>query len=151
MLESLRSVLRFRPVEGDLVTRRLAGAACVADLRRIARRRLPRGVFDYIDGGAEDERTLAANSDAFARTTFRPRVLRNVAAVNPSTTLLGRPVPIPLVLAPTGFTRIADPDGELAVARAAAEAGVPYTLSTRSEEHTSELQSPYELVCRLLL
>ena len=139
MLESLRSVLRFRPVEGDLVTRRLAGAACVADLRRIARRRLPRGVFDYIDGGAEDERTLAANSDAFARTTFRPRVLRNVAAVNPSTTLLGRPVPIPLVLAPTGFTRIADPDGELAVARAAAEAGVPYTLSTLSTRSIEEV------------
>src|SRR5437763_1952361 len=139
MLESLRSVLRFRPVEGDLVTRRLAGAACVADLRRIARRRLPRGVFDYIDGGAEDERTLAANSDAFARTTFRPRVLRNVAAVNPSTTLLGRPVPIPLVLAPTGFTRIADPDGELAVARAAVEAGVPYTLSTLSTRSIEEV------------
>ena len=139
MLDSLRSVLRFRPVDGDRVGRRLARAACVADLRRIARRRLPRGVFDYIDGGAEDERTLAANCDAFARTTFRPRVLRNVAKVNPSTTLLGRHIPLPLVLAPTGFTRIADPDGELAVARAAAEAGVPYTLSTLSTRSIEEV------------
>ena len=84
MLESLRSVLRFRPVEGDRVRRRLARAACVADLRRIARRRLPRGVFDYIDGGAEDERTLSANCDAFARTTFRPRVLRDVSHIDSS-------------------------------------------------------------------
>ena len=77
-------------------------------------------MFDYIDGGAEDERTMAANAAAYARTTFRPRVLRDVGTVDPSTTLLGRPLPLPLVLAPTGFTRIADPEGELAVARAAA-------------------------------
>lgn len=96
-------------------------------------------MFDYIDGGAEDERSLAANRRAFARTSFRPRVLRNVATVDPSTTLLGRPVPIPLVLAPTGFTRIADPDGELAVARAAAEVGVPYTLSTLSTRSIEEV------------
>ncbi len=139
MLESVRSVLRFRTVDRDRVERRLARAACVADLRRVARRRLPRGVFDYIDGGAEDERTLAANCDAFARTTFRPRVLRNVVTVDPATTLLGRPVPIPLVLAPTGFTRMADPDGELAVARAAADAGVPYTLSTLSTRSIEEV------------
>ena len=139
MLESVRSVLRFRGLEDDRVERRLARAVCVADLRRVARRRLPRGVFDYIDGGAEDERTLASNCDAFARVTFRPRVLRNMAAVDPSTTLLGRPLPIPLVLAPTGFTRIADPDGELAVARAAAQAGVPYALSTLSTRSIEEV------------
>src|SRR5919106_1009503 len=121
--DTLRSVLRFRRIELDPVARRLARVASVGDLRRIARRRLPRGVFDYIDGGAEDERTLAANAAAYARVTFRPRVLRDVGTVDPSTTLLGRPLPLPLVLAPTGFTRIADPDGELAVARAAASAG----------------------------
>lgn len=129
-IETLRSVLHFRPLELDPVARRLRRAASVDDLRAIARQRLPRGVFDYIDGGAEDERTLAANGDAFARTTFRPRVLRDVGEVDPSTTLLGRDVPMPLVLAPTGFTRIADPDGELAVARAAARHRVPYTLAT---------------------
>lgn len=130
MIETLRSVLRFRRFELDPVKRRLATAANVEDLRRIARRRLPRGVFDYIDGAAEDERTMAANEGAFARISFRPRVLRDVSAIDPSTTLLGRPLPIPLVLAPTGFTRIADPEGELAVARAAQRAGLPYTLST---------------------
>ncbi len=139
MIETLRSVLRFRRLELDPVTRRLARAASVADLRAIARRRLPRGVFDYIDGAAEDERTLAANSAAFAAVTFRPRVLRDVGEVDPSTTLLGRPLPLPLVLAPTGFTRIADPDGELAVARAAARAGLPYTLSTLSTRSIEEV------------
>jgi L-lactate dehydrogenase (cytochrome) len=136
---TLRSVLRFRRLETDPVARRLRRAASVADLRRIARRRLPRGVFDYIDGAAEDERTLAANSAAFARTTFRPRVLRDVGKVDPATTLLGRPLPLPLVLAPTGFTRIADPEGELAVARAAARAGLPYTLSTLSTRSIEEV------------
>jgi L-lactate dehydrogenase (cytochrome) len=130
MIETLRSVLQFKPIELDPVERRLAGAADVADLRRIAKRRLPHGVFDYIDGAAEAELTLAANSEAYGRRSFRPRVLRDVSAVDPSTTLLGRRVPLPLVLAPTGFARIADPQGELAVARAAARAGVPYTLST---------------------
>jgi L-lactate dehydrogenase (cytochrome) len=139
LIETLRSVLQFRPLELDPVTRRLARSVSVADLRRVARRRLPRGVFDYIDGGAEDERTLAANCDAFTRVTFRPRVLRDVGVVDPSTTLLGRPLPIPLVLAPTGFTRIADPEGELAVARAAARAEVPYTLSTLATRSIEEV------------
>src|SRR2546427_1473701 len=140
MIETLRSVVKFRRFELDPVTRRLAKAASVADLRRIARRRLPRGVFDYIDGGAEDERTMAENSAAFARIEFRPRVLRGVGAPDPSTTLLGRPLAYPLVLAPTGFTRIADPDGELAVARAAARAGLPYTLSTLSTRSIEEVR-----------
>lgn len=139
MIDTLRSVLQFRRFEFDATKRRLARAANVDDLRVIAKRRLPGGVFDYIDGGAEDERTLAANSDAFARRTFQPRVLRDVGAVDPSTTLLGRPLSIPLVLAPTGFTRIADPQGELAVARAADRANVPYSLSTMATRSIEEV------------
>jgi L-lactate dehydrogenase (cytochrome) len=139
IIETLRSVLHFRAIELDPVLRRLARAVSVSDLRKIARQRLPRGVFDYIDGGSEDERTLAANSDAYARVTFRPRVLRDVGAVDPSTTLLGRSLPIPLALAPTGFNRIADPEGELAVARAAARADLPYTLSTLSTRSIEEV------------
>ena len=96
-------------------------------------------MFDYIDGGAEDERTLRNNAEAFARIEFRPRVLRSVASIDPSTTLLGRPLPYPLVLAPTGFTRIADPQGELAVARAAERASLPYTLSTLSTRSIEEV------------
>ena len=139
MLDTLRSVLRFRRFETDRVARRLRPVASVDDLRRLARRRLPRGVFDYIDGGAEDERTLAHNVDDFAALSFAPRVLRSVGTVDPSTSLFGRPLPVPLVLAPTGFTRIADPDGELAVARAAARAGMPYALSTMGTRSIEEV------------
>jgi L-lactate dehydrogenase (cytochrome) len=139
--QSLRSVVRFERIETDPTERRLARAASVADLRRIAKRRLPGGVFDYIDGGAEDERTLAANQDAFARVTFRPRVLRGLGTVTTASSILGEPLAYPLVLAPTGFTRIADPEGELAVARAADRAGLPYTLSTLSTRSIEEVRA----------
>src|SRR4029079_16329668 len=95
-VDTLRSVIQFRRIELDPVARRLATAASVADLRSVAVRRCPRVVFDYIDGGAEDERSLRNNSDAFARIEFRPRVLRAVASIDPSTTLLGGPLPVPL-------------------------------------------------------
>jgi len=136
---SLRSVVRFRRFELDPAKRRLARVANVEDLRAVARRRLPRGVFDYIDGAAEDEITLAANSDAYRRVRFRPRVLRDVREIDPSTTLLGRTVSLPIVIAPTGFTRIAHSAGELALARAAARAGIPYTLSTLSTRSIEEV------------
>lgn len=139
MLETLRSVLRFRRFEFDGVKRRLARAASIGDLRAIAKRRLPGGVFDYIDGGAEDEIAMARNVEAFRRVEFRPRVLQGVGEADPATTLLGRPLAFPLVLAPTGFTRIAHPEGELAVARAAEAAGVPYTLSTLATRSIEEV------------
>ncbi len=138
---TLRSVVRFGRIETDPIERRLKRAASVEDLRRLAKRRLPGGVFDYIDGAAEDERTMAANQAAFADTTFRPRVLRGLEKVDISSTLLGLPVTYPLVLAPTGFTRIADPDGELSVARAASRAGLPYTLSTLSTRSVEEVRA----------
>ena len=138
---TLRSVVRFGRLESDPIERRLARTASVSDLRRIAKRRLPGGVFDYIDGAAEDERTRAANESAFADVTFHPRVLRGIEKVDISSTLLGQPLPYPLVLAPTGFTRIADPDGELAVARAAQRAGLPYTLSTLSTRSIEEVRA----------
>ena len=141
MLDTLRSVLRFRRFELDPAARRLARAASVEDLRRIARRRLLRGVFDYIDGAAENELTWLRNMAAFQRLEFRPRILRKVADIRTETTLLGEPLPFPLVLAPTGFTRIADPQGELAVARAAARAELPYTLSTLSTRSIEEVAS----------
>jgi len=130
MWQTFRSVAQFDGPTLDPVERRLRKVASVDDLRRIAKRRLPAGVFDYIDGGAEDERTLAANSAGFSSIEFRPRVLRDVSRIDTSTTLFGRPLSMPIVLAPTGFTRIAHSDGELAVARAAARAGISWSLST---------------------
>ena len=104
----------------------------VDDLRRRARRRLPRALFDYIDGGAEDERTLRANQADFARYTFRPRVLVDVSHRDQSTTVLGQPIASPLILAPTGFTGVFWPRAEVVGARAAARKGVIFTLSTMS-------------------
>jgi L-lactate dehydrogenase (cytochrome) len=141
MLESLRSVVQLRRFEADPVVRRLARCGDVSDLRRIARRRLPSGVFDYIDGAAEGEVTLARNSAAFERVELHANVLRDVTAIDTSTTLLGATRPAPLVLAPTGFTRIAHPDGELAVARAAGRHGLPFALSTMGTRSIEELAS----------
>ncbi len=141
-LESFRSVVRFKEFERDPVTRRLNTTADVSDLRRLAKRRLPRGIFDYIDGAAEDERTLEANAAGFSKLEFRPRVLRDVSDLDTSISLFGVERPTPVLFAATGFTRIADAQGELAVARAAARAGIPYglsTLSTRSIEEVAEV------------
>jgi L-lactate dehydrogenase (cytochrome) len=137
--ETFRSVVSFRAFETDPVARRLRTAVTVDDLRRVARRRLPRGVFDYIDGGAEDERSLTRNSAAFARLEFQPNVLRDVSRIDMSTTLLGKHISMPLVIAPTGYTRLAHSQGELSVARAAARAGIPYSLSTMSTRSIEEV------------
>ncbi|MFB9625334.1 alpha-hydroxy acid oxidase [Nonomuraea helvata] len=110
--------------------RRVADAADVADLRLLARRRAPRMVFDYVDGAAEGERSMARAVEAFDRVEFSPRVLRDVAAAPTAVEILGRRIAMPLVLGPTGFTRMMHREGERAVARAAERAGVPYTLST---------------------
>ena len=91
MLRTVRAVVRLRRPQMGRTGRRLRGAANVADLRRMARRRLPGGVFDYIDGGAEDESALARNVEAYRRVTFRPRVLRDTGKIEVSTTLqIGR-------------------------------------------------------------
>lgn len=128
----LRPLLQPRATSFSLdpTARRLAGAASVGDLRALARRRAPRAVFDYTDGAAGDEVSLARSRDAFARVEFQPRVLQDVSSIDLSSTLLGRPVSMPLLLGPTGFTRMMHTEGEPAVARVAERAGVPYALST---------------------
>jgi L-lactate dehydrogenase (cytochrome) len=125
----LRPLLRLAP-PAIALDRRLERAHTIADLRSMATRRTPRAVFDYVDGGAGDELSMARARRAFARVEFHPRVLRDVAAVSPVTTILGEEASLPLVLAPTGFTRMMHHSGERAVAAAAARAGVPYALST---------------------
>ncbi len=104
----------------------------IEDLRRAAKRRLPRVVFDYIDGGAEDERTLRENSIAFEALTFRPRCAVATPVCDLRTTVLGTSLPMPLILAPVGSCRLMYPRGEEAAARAAGTAGIIYTLSTLS-------------------
>jgi L-lactate dehydrogenase (cytochrome) len=109
---------------------RLARVRTVDDFRRLALRRTPRSVFDYVDGAAEGELSKDRAVAAFRRVVFHPHVLRDVAAVEPATTILGRAAALPIVFGPTGFTRMMHAAGEGAVARAAGRLGVPYTLST---------------------
>ena len=148
-LRSIRSVVRFRKFELNRTNRLLRKVANVDDLRSLAKRRLPAGVFDYIDGGAEDEITLRNNVDAYRNVSFKPRVLRDMTHVDTSTSLFGRRLAFPLVLAPTGFTRIAHSEGELAVVRAATRAGIPFTLSTMATRSIEECASVAESDTRL--
>ena len=126
----LAELLRPRRPPGDATDRRLARAATIGDLREIARRTVPRAVFDYTDGAAGAEISLRRSREAFERVEFCPTVLRDVSRVDPATTLLGGPAALPLAFAPTGFTRLMHTAGEAAVARVAGRAGLPYALST---------------------
>src|SRR3954452_17674632 len=126
----LQPLLRPRGIALDGTARRLAGTASVDDLRSMARRRAPRAVFDYTDGGAGDELSLRRSRAAFASVEFQPRVLQDVSRIDTGTVLLGRPAALPLVFGPTGFTRMMHTEGEAAVARVAARTGIPYALST---------------------
>jgi L-lactate dehydrogenase (cytochrome) len=126
----IRELVRLRGFEADRDRRILRRCHDLDDLRRAAQRRLPRPVFGYADGAADEELTLRANRAALRRWRFRPRVLRDVSEPDLSTSLFGSELPVPLGLAPTGFTRVFHPDGELAAARAALSRGLPYGLST---------------------
>ncbi len=123
-------LVRPRRLPGDAIDRRLARAVTIGDLREIARRRVPRAVFDYTDGGAGAEISLRRTRQAFERVEFCPTVLRDVSRVDTSTTVLGSPAALPFAFAPTGFTRLMHSEGESAVARVAERLGVPYALST---------------------
>jgi 4-hydroxymandelate oxidase len=111
----------------------------LAALEAAARERLERGVYDYIAGGADAELTLADNLAAWSRLRLRPRVLRDVTEVSTATTLLGSPVPTPLLVAPMAYHRMADPDGEAASAAGAAAAGAAYVCSTQATMSVEEV------------
>src|SRR5438046_1016756 len=104
----------------------------IEDLRRLAKRRLPRVVFDYIDGGAEDEWTLRANCRAFEAVTFRPHCAVAIPACDLRARVLGTPLSMPLILAPVGSSRLIHPRGEEVAAGSAGAAAIAYTLSTFS-------------------
>jgi len=118
---------------------RFGDAINIEDLRAIAKRRLPRFVFAYVDGGAEDERTLVGNREAFARLRFRPRTLVDVSNRAVSARLLGAPSALPVVIGPTGLNGLSWRDGDLALARAASKAGVPFAMSTVSMSLVEEI------------
>jgi len=108
----------------------LSNAVSIADLRALAKARLPRSIFDFFDGGAEDEATLRGNRAAFERIRLLPRVLVDVSKVDTRAELFGAPLAFPLAIAPTGAVGIGRPGADVMLARAAKAAGVPYTLAT---------------------
>lgn len=107
-------------------------ALSIEELRHMARRRLPAFVFEYLDGGSEDELSLRGNRDAFARYQFVPRTLVSVGSVDMQGELIGKVLPLPLAVAPTGFNGLLARDGDLCLARAAAARGIPFIQSTVS-------------------
>ncbi len=135
----IKPLLRMRPVEPNPTRRRLAASLTVADLRRTARRRVPRAVFDYTDGAAEAEISLQRARRMFQRLEFSPSVLHDVSAVDTSTDVLGRKASAPFAFAPTGFTRLMHHEGERAVARVAERHGIPYALSTMGTTSIEEV------------
>jgi L-lactate dehydrogenase (cytochrome) len=119
--------------------RGLARALTIEDLRRLARRRLPRAVFDFVEGGAGDEWTVGRNRAAFERLVFQPRVLVDVSKREQATTVLGERVQTPVLVAPTGMPGLCWPRGAIAAARACQAAGTIYTLSTHSSDSIEEV------------
>jgi L-lactate dehydrogenase (cytochrome) len=137
----MRRLVQLRPVTLDATERRLAACYDVADLRRVARRRIPRPVFDYVDGAADEELAVAANASAFRAWRFLPRVLASVETVDLSCSVLGSALPAPFLLGPAGYTRMLHPDGEIGAARSAFRHGMPYTLSTMAATGIEELRA----------
>jgi len=119
--------------------KKFSDALNIDELREIARRRVPRFAFDYVDGGAEDEATLSGNRAAFERLRFRPRTLIDVSLRDTSTSILGQPAAFPAIVGPTGLNGLQWPDGDMAIARAAAAARLPFAMSTVSMSYIEDL------------
>ena len=124
------------------LARRLADCHSIEDLRQAARKRLPRMIFEFVDGGSDDEQTLKWNRESFSHYQLHPKVLADVSQVDTSTTVLGQRISTPIILAPTGAARLIDNQGELAIARAAQAAGTIYanpSMGTRSIEEVAKV------------
>ena len=126
----LAQILKFRPFEFNGRKRRLEKALTIYDLRTIAKRRTPQAPFDYTDGSADDETSLRKARATFEHITFHPRVLRDVSKIDLSSVMLGKKSSMPFGIAPTGFARMMQTEGEIAGSKAARDAGIPFTLST---------------------
>lgn len=129
-LRDLLPLLKFKKPTFNLKRRRLSNALTIADLRAVAKRRTPQAAFDYTDGAADAEQSLARARQAFVDVEFRPGILRDVSSVDTSVEVLGKTSAMPFGIAPTGFTRMMQTEGEIAGVTAARAAGIPYTLST---------------------
>jgi L-lactate dehydrogenase (cytochrome) len=140
-VREMRKLVRLRTVPLDAQARRLGSCYDIADLRRAAKRRIPRPVFDYVDGAADEEIAVAANVAAFRSWRFLPRVLAGVESADTSATVFSSTLPVPMVLGPIGYTRMLHPEGEIGGARSAMQHGLPYTLSTMATTGVEELRA----------
>jgi L-lactate dehydrogenase (cytochrome) len=137
----LFELMKFKKPELNGKKRRLSSALTIADLRTIAKRRTPKAAFDYTDGAAEGELSLSRARQAFEDIEFHPSILRPAERVDMSTTVLGGPSALPFGIAPTGFTRLMQTEGEIAGASAAGAAGIPFTLSTLGTTSIEDVQA----------
>lgn len=119
--------------------RRAAAAFSIEELRQQSRKRLPRGIFDFYDGGSEDESTLRANLQQFSQHRFVPKYLVDVSNIDTSCDILGTRAPLPIAISPTGAIGYGWPRGEIAIARAARDAGIPYSLPTSATTSIEQL------------
>ncbi|CAB4711384.1 unannotated protein [freshwater metagenome] len=129
-INHFRSFLHLPKISFNRRAKRLKKALTIWDLRSLAKRRTPRGPFDYVDGSAESEASLSRARDGFSSIEFHPSVLRDVSTAATATTSLGHSFDLPFGFAPTGFTRMMHSAGEVAVAQVAAQFNIPYVLST---------------------
>ena len=128
--EEIREYLHFKKPELNMKKRRLESALTINDLRKIAKRRTPASAFDYTDGAAEEEISIARARQAFEDVEFHPSILKDASTTDMSTSILGGSSSMPFGIAPTGFTRLMQTEGEVAGAGAAGAAGIPFCLST---------------------
>jgi L-lactate dehydrogenase (cytochrome) len=129
-LHEVLELIQLRRFERDPVKRMLSRVHATDDFRVIAKRKLPKAVFDYVEGGADEEIALDANRAAFQRRKLSPQLLRDVSATDLTGELFGHEFQVPLGIAPTGYTRMMHPTGEVSACLAAKAKGIPYTLST---------------------
>jgi L-lactate dehydrogenase (cytochrome) len=137
--KDLAQLMRFKAPSLNFKQKRLDSALTIYDLRDIAKRRTPTAPFDYTDGSADQEISLARARQAFEDIEFQPRVLRDVSDVDLSSTVLGKKVAMPFGIAPTGFTRMMHTEGEQAGSQAAEAAGIPFSLSTMGTRSIEEV------------
>ena len=126
----LFDLIKFKKLDLNLKRARLSDAQTIDDLRKIAKRRTPAAAFDYTDGAADNEISMNRARQAFKDVEFHPSILNDVSNVDTSCEVFGGPSALPFGIAPTGFTRLMQTEGELAGASAAGKAGIPFCLST---------------------
>lgn len=140
-VRDLAPLLKFKTPTFNAKRRRLDQAFTIDDLRKIAQRRTPKAAFDYTEGAAEAEISLARARQAFEDIEFHPAILRDVSKIDTTAMVLGAPVAFPFGIAPTGFTRMMHTEGEIAGAGAAAAAGIPFALSTMGTSSIEDVKA----------